>query len=299
MNLSPIKTSNNEIKSLNYGTQCIYRPISFSGKKDSFEIVPKMIGIDNVSLQKAISFETKREIYPFLKTAEETGNELFIFGGFVRELLMGKQYNDIDFAVSGDMNAFFKNFINNNSNSKLEYTTRGFNHPDMQNFQKIKLQLDGKKFDLCPLSIWQNGDSMTDEVLYRRAKTCDFTISSMFIKASLGKNGDMDFKFIDLLDGYKDMQNRVLKFANNEDKLFEENPERIVQAFRLKKKYHLKYDKKVQEDIAKYINKPTFEKDDMYYFRLRRGLKGLFKDNNFSMLTTLKDIVQNKLYRLF
>lgn len=283
-----------------YKKDSSYKRITFYGKNGRLEITsPKLLSTDAVTLQKAIPPETKKIILPFLKAAEENGNQIFIYGGFVRDVLTGSKFNDIDFSIASNTSSFFKKFLDNNKANHINYTTRGYNRPDMQNYQKIKLEFNGYNFDINPLGMWQDNTSTIEEVLYKRAKACDFTISSMMIKPFFDKNGQMQFEFIDPLNAYKDMKNKILRLADNNGKLFEENAERIIQAIRLQKRYDLTCDSKLKKEIKKYIANPTAQKDEMYYFRLKRGLKGLLKDNNNSILVTAKDIIKNKIYRLF
>lgn len=283
-----------------YKKESFYNRIAFYGKNDKLKISsPKLLSTDSITITKAIPAETKKVILPFLKAAEENGNQIFVYGGFIRDLLIGSKYNDIDFSITGNINSFFKKFLDNNKSNSIKYTTRGYNRPDMQNYQKIKLEFNGHNFDINPLGMWQDKTSTMEEVLYKRAKACDFTISSMMLKPFFDKNGQMQFEFIDPLNAYNDMQNKVLKLADNDGKLFEENAERMIQAVRLQKKYNFTYDSKLTEEIGRYLNNPTAIKDKMYYFRLKRGLKGLLKDNNSSILITAKDIIKNKLYRIF
>lgn len=302
MNIKSIELLNykNTFSLSDYKKNSFSNQVRFYGKNDTLEITsPNLLSTDAVTLQKAIPAETKKIIFPFLKAAKENGNQIFIYGGFVRDLLTGSKYNDIDFSIAGNTSSFFKKFLDNNKSSSIKYTTRGYNRPDMQNYQKIKLEFNGYNFDINPLGMWQDNTSTMEEILYKRAKACDFTISSMMLKPFFDKDGKMQFEFIDPLNAYQDTKNRILKLADNNGKLFEENAERVIQAIRLQKKYHLTYDSKLTEEIEKYLNHPTAIKDEMYYFRLKRGLKGLLKDNNNSILITTKDIIKNKLYRLF
>lgn len=298
MNIQLIPISKTKInytslcKSKNYDSR-----ISFSGGEDSFVTNSVSGWINNSYLQKAISPEVKRKILPFIKAAQETGKDIFIFGGFVRELLKGKPYNDIDLVVSGNTQDFFKKFLKTNKNEDTKYAVSNYKRPDMQQFQKIKLKHNGHDFDINPLGIWQKNGHL-EEALIGRAKSCDFTICSMMIQASLDKSGEMKFKFIDPLNGYSDMKQGILRLADKDGKLFNENPERIIQALRLRSRYKMTIDDTLQAEINKYVENQTAQKDKVYYIRMRRALKGLLKDNN-SVIKTFRDIFTYKLYKLF
>lgn len=289
---------NNIVNLSDYRVKSVPKQITFGERRDSLKIAPKLIKTDNLSLQRAISPQVKKLIYPLVKAAEATGNDMFIYGGFVRELLNGRPYNDIDFAISGDLETFFKGFVKGNPTLEVSHSIGYYNRPSLPKAKKMRIDFNETKFDMSTLGMSENKGLTLQEAISRHVNNTDFTISSMIIRPYFDESGKMNFEFIDVLNGYADMQKRILRLSGNSGKAFERNAARVVTAVRLQKRYNLTYDAKLKEEIQKIIDHRHFNRGVKYYCRLKCALLGLLKDNNLSIRTTFMDIMKNKLYRL-
>lgn len=289
---------NNIINLSDYRVKSVSKQIAFGERGDSLEIASKLIKTDNVSLQRAISPRVKKLIYPLVKASAATGNDMFIYGGFVRELLNGRPYNDIDFAISGDLETFFREFVKGNPTLEVSHSIGYYNRPNLPKAKKMRINFNETKFDMSTLGMSENKGLTLQDAINRHVNNTDFTISSMIIRPYLDENGKMNFEFLDILNGYADMQKGILRLSGNSGKAFERNAARVITAVRLQKRYNLTYDAKLKEEIQKIIDHRHFNKGWKYYCRLKCALIGLFKDNNLSIRTTFRDIIKNKLYRL-
>ncbi|XP_058259900.1 CCA tRNA nucleotidyltransferase 1, mitochondrial [Hemibagrus wyckioides] len=146
--------------------------------------------------------------------------ELRIAGGAVRDLLSGKQPEDVDFATTAtpeEMKHMFQaagiRMINNKGEKHGTITARLNN----QNFEvttlRVDVQTDGRHAEVEFTTDWQ-----------KDAERRDLTINSMF----LGLDGTL----YDYFQGYEDLQNRTVRFVGNSALRIQEDYLRILRYFR-------------------------------------------------------------------
>ena len=169
---------------------------------------------------------------------------------------------------------------------------------NMPEFQKAGLKINQTRFDITSLEAWGAHDQSVQDLFLARNQGCDFTISSMMKRLSLDENNKIKPEFMDFSNGYQDMQDRILRFNSKTRKVFENEPERIVQALRLKKRYGLSYDSSVQKSMEQCLKDKHLNRTLRYYNKLRLAIRGPLKDNNSSFAATTKDIIENGLYKL-
>jgi len=155
------------------------------------------------------------------KQADYMGISIFLVGGIVRDLLLGKSNNDIDIVVEGDSILFAKN-IAERLNAKLHYFER---------FRTATLVHEGQSYDFASARVefYENpGDLPSVEFsslkndLYRR----DFTINAMAICLNKRRFGDL----IDYYGGYSDLDLKTVRILHRLS--FLEDPTRILRALR-------------------------------------------------------------------
>ncbi|MBN3326574.1 TRNT1 nucleotidyltransferase, partial [Atractosteus spatula] len=151
---------------------------------------------------------------------EKNKYELRIAGGAVRDLLSGKQPEDVDFATTAtpdEMKSMFQaagiRMINTNGEKHGTITARVHN----QNFEVTTLRLDvvtdGRHAEVEFTTDWQ-----------KDAERRDLTINSMF----LGLDGTL----YDYFNGYEDLKNRKVKFVGDASQRIQEDYLRILRYFR-------------------------------------------------------------------
>ena len=155
----------------------------------------------------------------------EYENKVFVVGGFVRDLIMGKDPKDIDLLIDGDINAgitfaewFCKkeNIFKKDSNP-LVYGLYG----------TAMFQFMGEKIEcVAPRSEKYQNDSRNPVVssctleddCFRR----DFTVNSLFINIS--NNELVDYS----KNGLNDIKNKVIRSTSNPDIIFNDDSLRIL-----------------------------------------------------------------------
>ena len=144
--------------------------------------------------------------------------EIYVVGGFVRDLLLGNEGPDIDLVVFGDSIAFAKRLQSVLGGSKVVAYPRF--ETAMFDCQSYRLELVGAR------PAWDAPDSAPtlDTDLRRR----DFTINAMAMAI-----GDADFgRILDPLNGAGDLEAGLIRTAAAPEQTFGDDPLRMLRAVR-------------------------------------------------------------------
>ena len=156
--------------------------------------------------------------------ADKISIRAFVVGGFVRDLLLGKKVKDIDIVVLGDGIAFGRHVAQELGRSNLVV---------FENFGTAMLQLDEWKLEFVgarkesynKLSRKPKVEGGTlDDDLSRR----DFTINAMAVSL----NADDFGRLVDPFQGQEAMAERILRTPLDPLATFDDDPLRIMRAFR-------------------------------------------------------------------
>lgn len=180
-------------------------------------------------------------IINILKQINEEGFEAYIVGGYVRDNLMCKATFDVDICT----NARPKDLLNIFKNVEL-----------VEDYGAIKLVKDQYKIDITTFRKEEKyingkpkGIQYTDS-LELDLKRRDFTINTICL--------DKNVNIVDLLNGRKDLKNKLIRTVGDASLRFKEDPSRILRALRFSATLGFRLDK----DIVNYIinNKSEIEK---------------------------------------
>ena len=135
--------------------------------------------------------------------------ETFLVGGFIRDLLLGKEATDLDFLLD----PFNYDFL-----QKLSHIFKGklVTLDDERKYYRIVIEKDKRTYNLDFTPIYQKN-------LFLELSRRDFTINSIALNLK-------DFQIIDPLNGIKDLSQNILKMSSPLS--FKEDPLRILRAFR-------------------------------------------------------------------
>jgi len=173
---------------------------------------------------------------PILEQIESHGHQAFFVGGCVRDLLLKRPIGDIDIATSARPEKIQKIF------SKVILV--GVEHGTVivrvndQSYEVTTFRVDGLYTDKRHPDSVEFIDQI-DEDLKRR----DFTINAL----AMDKNG----KIIDLFDGKKDLQKKVIRTVGNGYERFSEDPLRIIRAVRFSSQLGFTIDHETIQQIIK------------------------------------------------
>ena len=162
-----------------------------------------------------------------LKTASTLSKnenlEIYVIGGFVRDLIMGNPIDDIDIMIVGDGISFAKKLAKKLDIKKIisfeKFGTAIIPNKDIQ----IEVATARKE-------VYNNNSRKPSKVIYTNLKgdlmRRDFTINAMAMDISKSKFGD----FTDPFNGISDIENKIIKTPLNPDDTFSDDPLRMIRA---------------------------------------------------------------------
>lgn len=184
---------------------------------------------------------------------QENKAEIYIVGGAVRDLMLGREVTDWDFTTNltpEEMKKLFpKNSFYNNSFGTLSIVEKDGEIFEVTTFRTERGYSDGRHPDEVK---W--GKTL-EEDLERR----DFTINSLALNPpalrapSLKKGGfeNEKIEIIDLFGGQKDLENKIVRTVRNPDERFNEDALRLMRAVRIAGQIGFNIEEKTLESIQK------------------------------------------------
>lgn len=172
----------------------------------------------------------------------EYENRVMVVGGYVRDLIMGNQSNDIDLLIDGDINAGIDFAIWFCDKMKLHPPLcYGLYGTAMFNFMGEKIEC------VAPRSEKYKDDSRNpivesctiEEECLRR----DFTINSMFINISTDELYDFSGK------GLNDLNSKIIRSTSNPNVIFNQDALRMLRCIRFASRYGWEIEKKTMQGI--------------------------------------------------
>ncbi len=223
-----------------------------------------------------------------LKKLETNGFESYIVGGFVRDHYLNIESNDIDISTNAKSKEILKIFPNAKIPKEIYGSVTLFYKEvrfEITTFRKEIRYENRRPVELEYIS------NFTEDIKRR-----DFTINSLCINSK----GEI----IDILNGKKDIDNRIIKSINEEDISLIEDPLRIIRAIRFASQLNFNIDKKLIKSIKRNkkeldkisINRKMIELNKI--FASKDAKKGLYLINKLSLSKQLKLYNLNKLIYL-
>jgi len=175
-----------------------------------------------------MTFDNLINKYPFLelaaKAAEDRNEKIFIVGGFVRDLILERVKNEIDFLVLGngtDYASHFASFLGVNKISIYQnFGTAHFRYNDFDlefvGARKESYKSGSRKPEVVP-------GTFEDDISRR-----DFTINTIAISLNRENFGEA----IDSFNGLKDIEDKIIRTPLDPLITFNDDPLRIMRAFR-------------------------------------------------------------------
>lgn len=233
------------------------------------------------------NFIIPEKVKKIIEVFEKAGAEIYIVGGSVRDLILGREVKDWDFTTNltpEEMKKLFpKNSFCNNEFGTFSVVGKNKEIFEITTFRTEQGYSDSRHPDNVK---W--GKSL-EEDLQRR----DFTINAIALKvlnpptlrAPSLKNGG-NIIIIDLYDGQKDLQNKLIRTVGNPDERFKEDALRLMRAVRIATQINFEIEEKTFESIrknSKLINNIAWE-------RIRDELfKILVSENTVKGIELLKE----------
>ncbi|HEX6977035.1 MAG TPA: HD domain-containing protein [Patescibacteria group bacterium] len=199
-----------------------------------------------------MQFNIPEEVCEILKKMEGAGYEIYIVGGAVRDILLGKSVDDWDYTTNATPEQIVKVFKDAYYDNKFGTvgipSKSGLDPHEITTFRTESGYSDARRPDKVE---W--GKTL-EEDLERR----DFTINAMALKPQ--KDG---FKVIDTFGGAKDLKQKSIKAVGNPVDRFSEDALRLLRAIRIATQLNFTIEKKTFDAIkanAPLINKIAKER---------------------------------------
>lgn len=178
-----------------------------------------------------VSLEKTRE--PFLhwlkvasRIAADHQKKLYAVGGFVRDLLLGRESDDLDLMVEGDA-IVLAGDIATELDGKLvkheKYLTASIKFPDGS---KLDLATARREVYVRPAAVPEVSESKLKSDLYRR----DFTVNSLALRIDSSLQGTV----VDFFGGRQDLEGKKIRVLHNHS--FFDDPTRILRAVRFEQR---------------------------------------------------------------
>lgn len=166
--------------------------------------------------------------YPFLEQALQTSAErnenIFIVGGFVRDIILGREKYEIDFLVTGNGTEFAKHYAAKLGINKISvFQNFGTAHFRYEDYDLEFVGARKESYRSSSRNPEVTAGSFEDDISRR-----DFTINTLAV--SLNKK---DFgTVVDMYEGLKDIELKIIRTPLDPLITFNDDPLRILRAFR-------------------------------------------------------------------
>ncbi|NNG26791.1 MAG: HD domain-containing protein, partial [Ignavibacteriaceae bacterium] len=188
-----------------------------------------------------MNLKDKLNKYEFLISASEIAEQLdvetYIVGGFIRDILLNRKRDDIDFLVVGDGAKYASSLADAFGIKDIviykNFGTAHFRYHDI-NFEFVGARKESynktsRKPDVAV-------GSFKDDISRR-----DFTINTLAVSVSKNDYGEL----VDTFNGLTDLENKIIKTPLDPLITFDDDPLRIMRAFRFASQLGFTVDKKV------------------------------------------------------
>jgi poly(A) polymerase len=175
-----------------------------------------------------MNFKDKLQKLNFLQTAssvaEEVSVEVYVVGGFIRDLILSKEVEDIDFLVVGDVLKYAQTFAASFGISDVvifkTFGTAHFSYEGL-NFEFVAARKESyRKTSRKP--------EVSEGTFYDDISRRDFTINTIAVSILKENFGDV----FDHFNGIDDIEKKLIRTPLDPNITFDDDPLRILRAFR-------------------------------------------------------------------
>ncbi len=171
------------------------------------------------------------------KVAERDKVSVYVVGGFVRDLILDRERNDLDILVIGSGTDFAKSVAEELGIMNVSYFKNfGTAHFEYENMNFEFVGARKESYDRNTRKpIVENGTF--EEDITRR----DFTVNTLAISLNKNEFGNL----IDKYDGLTDIKNKLIRTPLDPSKTFDDDPLRIMRAFRFASQLNFNVDESI------------------------------------------------------
>jgi len=229
--------------------------------------VAKKRQIENILYQR-IDNHIKELLTKIGKIGKQLGYNLYVVGGFVRDLLLSRSIDDIDIVVEGDGIEFAKVYAKKEGcriHTYKKFGTAVIIYPDQLKIDVASARLE---YYQTPAALPIVEKSSIKRDLARR----DFTINTLAISLNPDNFGTM----IDYFGANRDLKDKTIRTIHNLS--FVEDPTRIFRAIKFSNRFGFKIGKVTAGLIKNAIKIDCFK--NLSGLRVLNELKQIFEEDN-------------------
>ena len=219
-----------------------------------------------------MKLKDKLQKYNFLdtasKVAEEVDVEVYVVGGFIRDLILNKEIEDIDFLIVGDVMKFAQALAASfGVNDVVVFKTFGTAHftYDGLNFEFVAARKESyRKSSRKPLV----AEGTFSEDISRR----DFTINTIAVSILKDNLGEV----IDHFKGREDIEQKIIRTPLDPKITFDDDPLRILRAFRFASQLNFSVDESIlksAEDLRERLEIVSQERKTDEFLKILKSPK--------------------------
>lgn len=150
---------------------------------------------------------------------QKNGYKVYLVGGCVRDSLLKIEYTDYDFTTNCPIDMLYEIFTGYKINCLNKYLSSIKVYIDNKEYQITTFRKEDEYIDFRHPSKVELSDRIEDDLVRR-----DFTINALAYNPKEG--------IIDLFNGQKDLDNRIIRTINDPFLRFSQDPLRILRALR-------------------------------------------------------------------
>ena len=194
-----------------------------------------------------IKVQLPKSVTKILSKFEKNNYEIYVVGGAVRDIILGKIVDDWDFATNAIPEQILKIVEGGLYNNKFGTVfTPNPDDPDkpyeITTYRKEEKYKDSRHPESL---IW--GKTLKEDLSRR-----DFTVNAMALKQI--KNTSHEYELIDKFEGQKDLKTKQIKAVGNPDERFSEDALRMMRAIRIASQLNFTIEEKTLDAIKKNAN---------------------------------------------
>ena len=174
--------------------------------------------------------------------ADEAGLEVYVVGGYVRDLILGEVDRDIDILVMGDGVAFARTVAARlNIHTVVAYERFGTAMVPIENGKVEFVGARKERYDSGSRNPEGSAGTLQDDLLRR-----DFTVNTLAVSLNKERFGTL----LDPFNGRGDLAARILRTPLDPEQTFDDDPLRIMRAIRFASQLEFAIEDRVRAAIG-------------------------------------------------
>lgn len=239
-------------------------------------MLEQVFDVDDIELIKRIA-----------NIANSQGISVYLIGGIVRDILLGKKPKDVDIVVVGDVISLVP-FFKDKMFCKILKIQKDLKTVQIEFNSKLVIDFASTRKEIYEIKkgipvAAHFGCSLKDDVLRR-----DFSINSIALSLN-----EADFeKIVDYNNGLEDLKNKKLRILH--DKSFLDDPTRIIRAFKFAKRLNFTLEEKTEFLLKDYLEKIDYN-ESISLSRIKKELYSVFSLKSSEII---KSFIEEGIYKI-